>query len=204
MVNATFQFERWRLYNADEAKRRSECRSYAAEACIYFGGAAVPQWLCVSIDWASMVSNETIRTISMAVGIILLAGIAAWIGLAHGCEAPVGGGMIAGNVTLAPALADRAGKEGVLFVIVRRPQGSRQPVAVKRITNPRFPVKFTINDQDLMIQGAQLKGMVEVIARLDRDGSAGPPQPGDLEGEYERNPTLVGGDNIDIQINKAY
>lgn len=151
-----------------------------------------------------MVSHETVRTISMAGGIIVLAGIAAWIGLAHGCEAPLSDRMLAGNVTLAPELADRAGKEGVLFVIVRRPQGSRRPVAVKRITNPQFPVPFTISDEDLMIQGAQLKGMVEVIARLDRDGSAGPPQPGDLEGAYERNPTLVGGGNIDIQINKAY
>jgi cytochrome c-type biogenesis protein CcmH len=39
---------------------------------------------------------------------------------------------------------------------------------------------------------------------VDKDGKAGPPQEGDLEGEFEKNPTLVGGTDIEIMINKAY
>ena len=40
--------------------------------------------------------------------------------------------------------------------------------------------------------------MVVVVARLDNDGSAGPAQPGDIEGEFAKNPTMVGADNIEI------
>ena len=55
-----------------------------------------------------------------------------------------------------------------------------------------------------MVQGSELRGMVTVLARPDKDGKAGPPQEGDLEGEFEKNPTLVGGTDIEIMINKAY
>ena len=151
-----------------------------------------------------MEMKETIRTIGIAGGIILLAGTAAWMGLAHGCQAPSDDGVIAGRVTIAPDLAGRVGDADVLFVIVRRPQGPRRPLAVKRIDRPQFPVTFEITNRDVMIQGSALKGMVEVLARLDKDGSAGPPQTGDLEGQFERNPTLVGGRDIEIRIDRAY
>ncbi len=148
--------------------------------------------------------KETLRTIGMAGGIILLAGLAAWMGLAHGCEAPSGAGVMAGRVTIAPELAGRVADTDVLFVIVRRPEGPRRPLAVKRIDRPQFPVEFEITKRDVMLQGTELKGMVEVLARLDKDGSAGPPQPGDLEGRFERNPTLVGGRDIEIRIESVY
>lgn len=148
--------------------------------------------------------SETLRVISMAAGIIFLAGIAAWLGLAHGCEGPSQMGVVAGRVTIAPALAELVSDRDVLFVIVRRPEGRRQPLAVKRIEQPRFPVDFEITREDVMIRGSELRGMVEIVARVDKDGSAGPPQPGDLEGLFERNPTLVGGRDIQIQIDKSY
>ena len=144
------------------------------------------------------------RVISMAAGIILLAGVASWLGLAHGCEGPSRMGVVAGRVTITPKLAELVSGTDVLFVIVRRPQGSRRPIAVKRIDQPRFPVEFEVTKEDVMIRSSELRGMVDVVARLDRDGSAGPPQAGDLEGQFERNPTLVGGRDIEIQINKSY
>jgi len=147
---------------------------------------------------------NSLRTFGMAGIIIGLAGLAAWMGLAHGCEAPRGGGIIAGRVSITPTLADRVSPTDVLFVIVRRPQGPPRPIAVKRIDGPRFPVTFEITNQDVMVQGSELTGMVSIVARVDKDGRAGPPQEGDLEGEFEKNPTLVGGTDIEIVINKAY
>ena len=41
-----------------------------------------------------------------------------------------------------------------------------------------------------MTPGSELRGMVAVVARLDKDGSAGPAQPGDIEGEFAKNPTM--------------
>ena len=35
--------------------------------------------------------------------------------------------------------------------------------------------------------------MLDVVARLDRDGQAGPAQPGDIESRYAENPTVAGG-----------
>lgn len=142
--------------------------------------------------------------VGLAAGIILLAGIAAWMGLAHGCEAPRPGGIIAGRITLDPKLADRVHPTDVLFIIVRRPQGPPRPIAVKRVDNPHFPVSFEITNEDVMLSGSELRGMVEVIARVDRDGQAGPPEAGDLEGAFDRNPTLVGGRDLEIVINKEY
>ncbi|HJU06674.1 MAG TPA: hypothetical protein VJ692_16115 [Nitrospiraceae bacterium] len=149
-------------------------------------------------------SQSTLRTVGMAAGIILLAGIAAWMGLAHGCEQSGGSGVIAGRVTIDPQLAAKVGPTDVLFIIVRRPQGAPRPVAVKRIDGPTFPVSFEITNKDVMVEGAELKGMVDVLARVDKDGRAGPPQAGDLEGQFEKNPTLPGARDIEIVINKAY
>lgn len=150
------------------------------------------------------VSQETVRVIGMAGAVIVLAGLAAWLGLAHGCEGPRDGTIVAGRITLAPELADRLSETDVLYVIVRRAEGPRRPLAVKRIDSPRFPVDFAVTQDDVMMRGTELKGMVEVVARVDKDGSAGPPQAGDMEGAFERNPTLVGGRDVEIQIDTIY
>lgn len=139
----------------------------------------------------------------MAAGIILLAGIAAWMGLAHGCESG-GHAVLSGRVTIDPSLADRVSARDVLFVIVRRPGGMPRPIAVKRFDGPTFPVEFEITNKDVMVEGTELRGMVDVIARLDKDGRAGPPQAGDLEGQFAKNPTLPGARDIEIVLNKAY
>ena len=133
------------------------------------------------------------------VGIILLAGVAAWQGLLHGGKEAAS--SIAGVVTIDPALASRVAPTDVLFVIVRRPSGPPRPLAAVRIEHPKFPQPFEVTNADVMLQGSELKGVVAVIARLDKDGNAGPAQPGDIEGEYAKNPTMVGAKNVEIVLN---
>jgi len=147
--------------------------------------------------------SDTMRAVGMAGGIILFAAIAAWLGLAHSCEQQ-GSGVIAGQVRIDPELATKLAPTDVLFVIVRRPGGMPRPIAAKRIDNPQFPVSFEITSKDVMVEGSELRGMVDVIARVDKDGTAGPPQPGDMEGRFEKNPTLPGARDIEIVINKVY
>ena len=134
-------------------------------------------------------------------GILLLAGVAAWKGLLHG--AAESGKEISGTVSIDPALAPLVQPNDVLFVIVRRPGGAPRPLAAIRIEHPKFPVPFQITNTDVMMPGSELRGMVAVVARLDKDGSAGPAQPGDIEGEFAKNPTMVGADNIEIVLNKV-
>ena len=138
--------------------------------------------------------------VGMAGGIIAIAGVAAWLGLAHVFDPKGGEGVIAGQVLISPGLTDQVRPTDVLFVIVRRPGGTPRPVAAKRIENPKFPVPFEITNADVMVQGAELRGMVDVLARLDRDGQAGPAQPGDIEGRYAKNPTLPGGRDLEIVL----
>jgi cytochrome c-type biogenesis protein CcmH len=149
-------------------------------------------------------AGYNLRTLGMAGSIIGLAAIAAWFGLAHSCDPQTGESVIAGRVLITQALADQVRPTDVLFVIVRRPGGTPRPVAAKRIENPKFPVAFEITNADVMVQGSELRGMVDVIARLDRDGQAGPAQPGDIEGRYGKNPTLPGGRDLEIVLDKVY
>jgi cytochrome c-type biogenesis protein CcmH len=149
-------------------------------------------------------AGYNMRTLGMAGSIIGLAAIAAWFGLAHSCDPQTGEAVIAGRVLITQALADQVLPTDVLFVIVRRPGGTPRPVAAKRIENPKFPVPFEITNADVMVQGSALRGMVDVIARLDRDGQAGPAQPGDIEGRYAKNPTLPGGRDLEIVLDKVY
>ena len=132
-------------------------------------------------------------------GIILLAGIAAWQGVLHGGKEAAS--SIAGVVTIDPALASQVAPTDVLFVIVKRPSGPPRPLAAVRIDHPKFPQPFEVTNADVMLQGSELKGVVAVIARLDKDGNAGPAQPGDIEGEYAKNPTMVGAKNVEIVLN---
>lgn len=145
-----------------------------------------------------------VKTLGLAGSIIGFAAIAAWLGLAHSCDPQQGDGVVAGKVTIAPALAGQVRPTDVLFVIVKRPGGAPRPVAAKRIDNPQFPVSFEITNADVMVQGSELRGMVDVIARLDRDGQAGPAQPGDIEGRYAKNPTLPGGRDFEIVLDMVH
>ena len=52
------------------------------------------------------------RAVGMASGIIGLAALAAWLGLAHSCDPAQGSGVIAGQVTMAPGLADQVAVAG--------------------------------------------------------------------------------------------
>src|SRR4030095_5595189 len=102
--------------------------------------------------------------VGMAGGIIALAAIAAWLGLAHVFDPKGGEGVIAGQVVISPALVGHVRPTVGLFVNVRRPGRTPRPGAATRIENPKFPVPFEITNKDVMVQGAELRGMVDVIA----------------------------------------
>ena len=152
---------------------------------------------CVSYNPAV---NKKVVVPLIFVGIVLLAGVAAWQGILHGGKEAAG--SISGTVTIDPTLASKVAPTDVLFVIVRRPSGPPRPLAALRIERPQFPQPFEVTNADVMIQGSELKGMVAIIARLDKDGSAGPAQPGDIEGEFSKNPTMAGAKDVAIVLNR--
>jgi hypothetical protein len=54
-----------------------------------------------------------------------------------------------------------------------------------------------------MMQGSPFTGSVAITARLDKDGNPTTRQPGDLTGDYKKNPVAVGSKNIDILLDQV-
>lgn len=108
---------------------------------------------------------------------------------------------ITGTITIAPDLSSRLTGSEVLFIMARRGTGGA-PLAVKRVNTLQFPMTYTLNSADQMVQGPPFSGEVSVVARIDRDGSAGPPTSGDMEGLVPR--AVIGQAGVDIVIDKAY
>ena len=96
-------------------------------------------------------------------------------------EAPPPTVYAEGTVELAPGFHSNA---PVLFLFARPSRGG-MPLAVKRIPAPVFPVTFSLTLADSMAGGDYYRGDIQVMARLDADGFAGPKQPGDVETSVE-------------------
>jgi len=115
-----------------------------------------------------------------------------------------GGGTISGTITLDSSLASKAEDTNVVYIIARSADMPGPPMAVQQLRDIKFPYPYTLSSADLMMQGGSFQGRVNIVVRLDKDGAAGPPQPGDLEGVYASNPATVGDQKVDIVINKAF
>lgn len=86
-----------------------------------------------------------------------------------------GAALIAGTVTLSPALTGAAGPEDTVFIYARAPQGAPMPLAIRRAKVKDLPLQFTLKDADSMA-GARLSDHrhVRLVARISRSGSATP------------------------------
>jgi hypothetical protein len=110
------------------------------------------------------------------------------------------GPPISGTVRLAdglPAVPDGA----VLFIIARRGEAG-PPLAVKRVTAPRFPLDFTLGPEDRMIQAMPFAGPLRISARVDTDGNATTRTPGDLQGSA-RGDVEPGASGVEVGIDEV-
>jgi cytochrome c-type biogenesis protein CcmH len=117
---------------------------------------------------------------------------------------PAAGAQIEGVVDIDPKLKGKTDGRGVLFIIARSTSGgSGPPLAVKRIADPKFPVAYSLAAEDVMMPGAAFSGKLSVSARLDKDGNVATKEPGNLSGEYKKNPVNVGAKKVDIVLYPA-
>ena len=73
---------------------------------------------------------------------------------------------------------------GTLFVIARRSPAGGMPVAVQKVPNPAFPMKFELGPTDMMM-GGEWPEQVYLEIRLDRDGNAMTKADGDVNSEVQ-------------------
>jgi len=117
---------------------------------------------------------------------------------------PAAGAQIQGTVDIDPKAKSKNDGQAVLFIIARSTSSAGgPPLAVKRIASPKFPVAYSLSAQDVMMPGAPFSGKLFVSARLDQDGNPTTKEPGNLAGEYRKNPVDVGAKKIDIVLEQV-
>jgi len=119
-------------------------------------------------------------------------------------QAETGASSIRGVVSIDPKLKAQVNSQSVLFIIARSASSSGgPPLAVKKIDHPTFPVSYSLGPDNVMIPGTTLSGKISVSARLDKDGDPTTREPGNLSGEYKKNPVEVGEQKIDIVLDQV-
>ena len=111
--------------------------------------------------------------------------------------------QVSGTITIAPELKAKVDPNAALFIIAR-PAGvaGGPPLAVKKVERPTFPLDYTLSRDNVMMQGTPFTGKITITVRLDKDGNPVTRGPGDLTGEYKKNPVEVGAKNVDIVIDQ--
>jgi hypothetical protein len=74
---------------------------------------------------------------------------------------------ISGQITLAKGATLKPG--GVLFIFARKGE-SGMPASVLRITEPKFPLKFSLSEKNAMAPGIPFDGPFTVTARYSPAG----------------------------------
>ncbi len=113
------------------------------------------------------------------------------------------GQTISGTITIDPKLKSNVDPNAALFIIARPAAGQGgPPLAVKKIDKPTFPLNYSLNQENVMMQGSPFAGKINITVRLDKDGNPTSRGAGDMTGEYKKNPAEVGVKNADIVIDQ--
>lgn len=118
------------------------------------------------------------------------------------------GKSVSGTITISAELAGRIPAGSTLFVMARERVQGGPPYAVLRLPVPAFPFQYSLSQADVLPmfgEGLQFTDIDEmyIVARIDQDGRAGQPDPGDMEGAT-RTPVKPGQKGVDIVIDKVY
>lgn len=94
------------------------------------------------------------------------------------------------------------GQNFMIFISARSLGGGGPPLAVLRLSPRKVPFRFALTQSNVMMQGTQLEGFVEVTARISQpkeDGSFDPlaRQKGDLFGTKR---VKVGSKDVEVEL----
>jgi hypothetical protein len=158
------------------------------------------------------VIKEDILNKMQAVGLVLvlaLAAIAIRVAMQTGVQSPI---WISGTIEVDQKFKDQLGEYSTLYIILYdnqsqmpMPYGAMKETISAQDFGDDLKYNFLITKERLQIMGGMAADngdtppvSLRIKARLDRDGSAGPDQPGDLVGSL---PSVdFGSQHVDIQI----
>ena len=111
--------------------------------------------------------------------------------------------QISGKINIDPKLKASIDPNAALFIIARPAGGAGgPPLAVKKIDKPVFPLTYSSSQENVMMQGMPFTGKINLAVRLDKDSNPVTRGPGDMTGDYKKNPAEVGTKNVDIVIDQ--
>jgi cytochrome c-type biogenesis protein CcmH len=107
------------------------------------------------------------------------------------------------QVSLDPALKDKAAADDTVFIFARAVQGPRMPLAIVRKRVADLPVSVTLDDSLAMSPAMVLSKFSQVLvgARVSKTGQAMPAS-GDLQGQVSPVDTQ-GGSDIQLTIDSV-
>lgn len=107
---------------------------------------------------------------------------------------------LSGRVDMTPRLAKlvNARPNMQCFIIVKN--AGDIPVAMKQVVNPRFPMEFTINKNDLTLAEA-FKGPFKIEVQVNTHGEAGSLKAGDMFGNTEVTAALRASE-VNVTVDK--
>ena len=108
--------------------------------------------------------------------------------------------FISGTVTIASALRKHLPTDNSVMFIVAKNDGD-VPVAVHRIVNPQFPVRFSIEPADLIVPEQPADAPVRIEVEMNTHGTAGKPVRGDLKGTHH-TPVYPGEKRVHVVIDR--
>ena len=114
-----------------------------------------------------------------------------------------GSDSVSGTISMPPALQKTLGASDTLF-ITARPAGQvgGPPLAVLKEVGMKFPLAYTIGQEDVMIPGRFFTGKVEVQALIRKSGIVTVPVPGDMRGAVGK-PVDAGSKGVDFVMDQA-
>ena len=114
------------------------------------------------------------------------------------------GQTISGTITIDAKLKSNLDPNAALFIIARPAGGpGGPPLAVKKIDKPKFPLSYSLSQENVMMQGTPFSGKINITVRFDKDGNPTTRGAGDLTGEYKKNPAEVGAKNADVILDQV-
>lgn len=107
---------------------------------------------------------------------------------------------LSGTVTAASSIRPQLPRTNtVLFIIVRNTGGV--PIAVQRIVNPQFPVKYVLGPDDLIVPDPRPGTQLRVEVNMNAHGSLGDPVRGDFVGTHP-NPVYPGDRRVHVVVDR--